>query len=94
MTTDITPTVLESRWALHEREDGTAQVYSTSLGPMRQCVPVAETTVECGREIVRLHNAAIMSERLYPKMVASRRMTSTAEPWPLGDPPSKDETTP
>jgi hypothetical protein len=32
-------------WAAHAtREDGTAQVYATHLGLMRQCVPVCETT--------------------------------------------------
>ncbi len=47
-----------SRWNCGvEREDGTAQVYSPSRGPLRVVVPVAETSKVCGDAIVAAVNA-------------------------------------
>lgn len=48
-----------ARWVrTTDRDDGTSQVYSPSLGPCRVVVPVAETTDENAEFIVALRNNA------------------------------------
>lgn len=52
------------------RDDGTAQVYSPSLGPLRKIVPIAETLPEFGNLIATSYGAL-------PRLIAMARLSLT-----------------
>ncbi len=70
-------------WCLtKDRDDGTAQVYSPSLGMCRQIVPVAETTHAMGELIVAMYlllPELVLGAAPAPEVARSRRQTSPSE---------------
>jgi len=64
------------------KKDGTCQVYATHNGPLRCCVPVANTTKHDGDFIASLRNAcpALLSlARIGLAAVEHRRLSRTRE---------------
>jgi hypothetical protein len=57
-------------WTVTVREDGTAQIYASSLGPARQVVPIAETSARHARYIARAASPRVVL--LLLKMIADR----------------------
>lgn len=58
-------------WAAHHRDDGTAQVYATSVGPCRMVAPVAETLVADASLIVELRNSLLPVLTAYEALLAA-----------------------
>ena len=68
------------KWIASYRKDGTGSVYSPSLGPCREVVPIAETMAEDATFIATMRNAlpSLIDEirRLRAVMVAASRWES------------------